>query len=76
MIGGGGGGFEVAAGVEPSGIIRAIAIAKVAKRDLLIWRLLAAKSTTVNDSIDSSRRCQGLPKNFTEIMQIFFSLID
>ena len=60
---GGGGGFEVAAGVEPSGIIRAIAIAKVAKRDLLIWRLLAAKSTIANDFIEPPYACQGVPEN-------------
>ena len=60
---GGGGGFEVAAGVEPNGIIRAIAIAKVAKRDLLIWRLLAAESTITNNFIDPPRRCQDVPEN-------------
>ena len=58
----GGGGFEVAAGVEPNGIIRAIAIAKVAKRDLLIWRLLAAESTIANDFIEPPYACQDIPE--------------
>ncbi|MCY4032073.1 MAG: hypothetical protein OXF05_08150, partial [Hyphomicrobiales bacterium] len=64
-----------AAGVEPNGIVKDIAIATVAKRNTLIWGLLGLKTTIGVILLIRSARVKVFRK-IIEIAQIFFSPID